>query len=142
MATTQPAAVRSLRDDAPEALATIVDRAVVRDRQQRWPDVPSLMEALVPFASEAGFRAHMPQPTAAVPVVAELERDPGTVGSSQWQPPLAATAALSGTLAAPVPRTLSIVSEAPPDTLSARELRQERGSIRRRGRSGSRPAWR
>jgi serine/threonine-protein kinase len=124
VATTQPATVGSLRADIPEALAAIVDRAVARDRQQRWPDVPSLMEALVPFASEPAFRAQLSQPTAAVPCVAEPMRDPGTTGSSQWEPPLAATAALSGMSAAPVPRTMSL-GEAPPDTLSARELRHD-----------------
>jgi len=52
--TEQPApALRSLRPDAPEALERIVARCLAKKREDRFQDIPSLAEALAPFAGHA-----------------------------------------------------------------------------------------
>jgi serine/threonine protein kinase len=50
-ATTVPSSVAERRPDAPPALAEIVMRAIARDREQRFPNIDALIEALEPFAS-------------------------------------------------------------------------------------------
>ena len=40
----------------PEALASIIDRCLERDRDKRWPDARSLRDALAPFADHVPVR--------------------------------------------------------------------------------------
>lgn len=51
VATTDALPTLQVAPSLPPTLAQIVDRALARDREQRWPDVPSLMHALAPFAA-------------------------------------------------------------------------------------------
>jgi eukaryotic-like serine/threonine-protein kinase len=46
VATTDAMPTKTLRPDAPSGLCALVDRAIRRDRAQRWPDVPSMMQQL------------------------------------------------------------------------------------------------
>ena len=64
VATTDASGVRSVRPDVPAALADVIDRAIARDRTQRWPDIHTLMHQLTPFANESGLRGQSSQPIA------------------------------------------------------------------------------
>jgi serine/threonine-protein kinase len=46
--------VSSFRPDVPRELAALIDSALVKDREQRIPNVAELARGLVPFAPEAG----------------------------------------------------------------------------------------
>jgi len=50
--TTEPEPLRSLRPEVPEALAAVVHRALVRDRESRFASAVDMAEALAPFADE------------------------------------------------------------------------------------------
>ncbi|MET0342709.1 MAG: serine/threonine-protein kinase [Polyangiales bacterium] len=67
VASETPPAPRALCDDLPEALDALILRAIARDRAERVPTVEAFIDMLAPFATEAGFRAHMRQPTAELP---------------------------------------------------------------------------
>ncbi|MET0340168.1 MAG: serine/threonine-protein kinase [Polyangiales bacterium] len=61
-ATTTPAPPHALRPELPEALSTLVMRALARDRDERLASMDALIEALAPFAEpdrfdEVGTRA-------------------------------------------------------------------------------------
>jgi serine/threonine-protein kinase len=130
VATTEPVPIKTLRPDAPSALCAIIDRAIKRDRNQRWPDVPSLMQQLTPFAQAASFRAHMTFQDMTAPRLAQPQRrvaPPPSLPEPTW----AETAAVNGTLprtqseafavATPSPRA----SHFPSDSLLGRELAGE-----------------
>ena len=59
IATTDPLTVYTLRPDLPPELGKVVDRAVARDREQRWQTLPSLMQALAPFRTPDGRNSRM-----------------------------------------------------------------------------------
>jgi serine/threonine-protein kinase len=44
-----PVPIRSRRADIPGPLADVIDRCLVRDPEDRFPDAPSLRAALMPF---------------------------------------------------------------------------------------------
>ncbi len=46
-----PPTLRSARADAPEALEAVISRCLAKAREDRYPDVAALAEALAPFAS-------------------------------------------------------------------------------------------
>jgi serine/threonine protein kinase len=56
--TTEPEPIRNLRPDIPEALATLVHRALQRDREARFASATDMAEALAPFADERS-REHL-----------------------------------------------------------------------------------
>mgnify|MGYP003407073780 FL=1 len=123
-ATTDAVKVRTLRPDVPLVLANIVDRAIARDRTQRWPDVHTLMHQLMPFVAETGFRA---QPTHGVA--------PSTAwpAASTSQPLRAAERSWDATVALPGNTTPAVATRQPrhqtnyrSDSLTARELHQTR----------------
>jgi serine/threonine-protein kinase len=57
MAHTMPSPARQLRPDIPEALDALIQRAMAKDREQRFGSLDELIAALEPFASPAAFRA-------------------------------------------------------------------------------------
>ncbi len=50
--TADPPRLRKFRPEAPEALEEAIARCLVRDLDQRWPDVAGLAAALAPFAPQ------------------------------------------------------------------------------------------
>jgi len=56
--TTEPEPLRNLRPDIPEALAAIVHRALLRDREGRFASAADMAEALAPFTDERS-REHL-----------------------------------------------------------------------------------
>jgi serine/threonine-protein kinase len=56
--TTDPEPLRGIRPDVPEALASIVHRALLRDREGRFASAVDMAEALAPFADERS-REHL-----------------------------------------------------------------------------------
>lgn len=125
VATTEAAPLHSLRPDAPSALCAIIDRAVRRARDERWPDVPSMMQQLVPFAEAASFRAQMPLSGATSPRVAppRLPRAASRLGTASGSASWTSTAPIAHT----APATYASVAtprptQSTPDSLAAREL--------------------
>jgi serine/threonine protein kinase len=120
VATTDAAPLKTVRPDAPNALCAIVDRAVRRARDERWPDVPSLMQALAPFAQAATFRDQMTFQDMTAPRVAQPRRvtPPALPSEGPWTStgPLQTQQAPSVRVATPRPQHV------PPDSLVAREL--------------------
>jgi eukaryotic-like serine/threonine-protein kinase len=110
LATTEATPIKSLRHDTPSALAAIIDRAIRRDRAERWPDIPSLMQQLTPFGEERSFREAMTLKDVTAPRVATPKRP-----VAQREPTWAATAPLPATRPAVVTPNAS-------DSLIAREL--------------------
>ncbi|HEX5660850.1 MAG TPA: serine/threonine-protein kinase, partial [Polyangiales bacterium] len=51
-ATEQPEPRTALRSELPGALARIVERAIAKEREQRWPSLQAMAEALQPFADD------------------------------------------------------------------------------------------
>lgn len=127
VATTDAVPLKTLRPDAPSQLCTIIERAIRRNRDERWPDVASLMAALAPFARRESFREHMSFPDMTAPrVAAPQQRAPRA--ASMLEPHWAGTSALPTTQPATVvPVAMPKTSHAPSDSLVAREL-QESGS--------------
>jgi serine/threonine-protein kinase len=131
VATTDAAPIKTLRPDVPTALCAIVDRAIRRRRDERWPDIASLMEQLAPFASERGLREQMTFQDMTAPRVATAKPPALPARSATpWGPTAHAahTAAMPDTLrhTLDAPPVLSI---APPkqqlpasDSLMAHEL--------------------
>jgi len=56
--TTDPEPLRGIRPDVPEGLASIVHRALLRDREGRFASAVDMAEALAPFADERS-REHL-----------------------------------------------------------------------------------
>ena len=53
-----PKPLRELRPDAPEGLEQVITRCLAKNREERWPNVHELADALLPFApAEASSRA-------------------------------------------------------------------------------------
>jgi len=59
IATEEPLAPKKLRAEVPSQLDAVIRRAMAKDRQRRTPSVAALIAELMPFASEAAFRAQM-----------------------------------------------------------------------------------
>jgi serine/threonine-protein kinase len=124
VATTDAVALKTLRPDAPTALCAIIDRAIRRNRDERWPDVPSLMQQLTPFAQPASFREHMSFRDMTAPRMADPQqraiRAASTLEPADW----------AGTVAFPDTQPAAFLSVATSreasndasDSLTAREL--------------------
>lgn len=56
LATSQPPSMSQLRPDLPLQLTAAIDRSIARERDDRWPDLRSMIAVLTPFANQAGFR--------------------------------------------------------------------------------------
>lgn len=123
VATTEAVPLKTLRPDAPSALCAIIDRAIRRAREERWPDVPSMMQQLAPFAQAASFREHMTFQDMTAPRVAQPRRTTPRPASLSADAPWTSTAPLPHTPPAGfVPLATPRPSQAPPDSLFAREL--------------------
>lgn len=123
VATTEAPPLKSLRPDAPSALCAIIDRAIRRPREERWPDVPSLMQALTPFAQGASFREQMTQRDVTAPRIAVPRRVAPNPLSGSADAHWTSTAPLSQTSAAPPFRVATPrPSHVPSDSLAAHEL--------------------
>lgn len=129
VATTEAPPLKTLRPDAPGALCAIIDRAIRRARDERWPDVPSMMQALTPFAQAASFREQMTFRDMTAPRVAEPRKvaahRPSLSADAGW-PSSAASIAGSTAPLPQAPASYRVAtprpSHVPPDSLVAREL--------------------
>jgi serine/threonine-protein kinase len=83
IATTQPRPLSQILPNVSAGLEDVVARAIARDRNDRYPDIAALIEALLPFASARGSgagagarpsapRASSPQAASSVPAVAPV----------------------------------------------------------------------
>jgi serine/threonine protein kinase len=141
VATMDPVPIKNLRPDAPSALCAIIDRAIARNRDLRWPDVPTLMQQLTPFAQAASFREHMTFRDMTTPRLAPHRQGQGQrPAASPLDAPFttgAGTVALStqpeAFVAAATPRP---ASHYPSDSLIGREL----GDVER-PKSNPLPVW-
>jgi len=109
------APVAALRPELPALLARIVDRAVARERDQRWPQLRALIDALRPFCCESGFAGAPAGQTAA------LLRLHNSGARSNTQP---GAAAVPPALELPVriSRVRTLHAGEPPDTFAPRAL--------------------
>jgi serine/threonine protein kinase len=64
VATSTPTPVKELRPDVPSELASLVERAIAKHREERVPDVATLIRELEPFAQQRTGRIEigLPQP--------------------------------------------------------------------------------
>ncbi len=85
IATGTPTRPRELRPELPQALETVVLKAMAREPEQRYQSVESLARALEPFAEGMTFRVDRPDPTgralsglgtAATPYTSEIPAAP------------------------------------------------------------------
>ena len=121
VATTDAVPLKNLRPDVPAGLCAIIERAIRRNRDERWPDVPSLMAALAPFAQLSTFRENMSFQDMTAPRVAPPQRR-AQRSASPLEPEWAGTAAFPHTQAASLPVATPKASHVPSDSLVAREL--------------------
>jgi serine/threonine-protein kinase len=137
VATTEAVPLKTLRPDAPGALCAIIDRAVRRAREERWPDVPTLMQQLEPFAQPGSFREQMTFQDLTAPRVAQARRVTPRPLTSSADAPWTSTAPLPHTPPAGfVPVATPRHSHVPPDSLIARELEDDE-----RSKSNTLPVW-
>ena len=120
VATTEAVPLKNLRPDVPTGLCAIIERAIRRNREERWPDVPSLMAALAPFAQLGTFRENMSFQDMTAPRAAAPQRR--AQRASPLEPDWAGTAAFPHTQAASVPVATPRATHVPSDSLVAREL--------------------
>lgn len=122
IATTDPPQVKAVRPDVPTPLAQLIDRAIARDRDQRLPDIRSLIRQLRAFSREPNFQRQMTNPKATLPRVAPnlLEHaDHDAQLDQPVPPPIAANRQ-------PPSTTLEVKREHTADTLAARVLASAR----------------
>ncbi|HET8939760.1 MAG TPA: serine/threonine-protein kinase [Polyangiales bacterium] len=120
VATTEAVPLKNLRPDVPTSLCAIVERAIRRDRDERWPDVPSLMAALAPFAQPSTFRESMSFQDMTAPRVAPPQRR-AQRSASPLEPDWAGTAAYPNTQPASLPVATPRATHMQSDSLVARE---------------------
>jgi serine/threonine protein kinase len=83
-ATMEPTRPRELVPDVPEQLEQVVMRAIARDREQRFPSLMALHDALVPFARADGYATEL----VAYPRTSVATAPFGAQGTLQGAPPL------------------------------------------------------
>jgi serine/threonine-protein kinase len=69
VATTNPIPPRELRPDLPPALEQVVMKAMARNRDQRYPSIRALIDALTFLGSTQGFLSQMPHPASGAPLL-------------------------------------------------------------------------
>jgi serine/threonine-protein kinase len=121
VATTEAVPLKNLRPDVPTGLCMIIERAIRRNREERWPDVPSLMEALVPYAQLGTFRENMSFQDMTAPRAAPPQRR-AVRSASPLEPDWAGTAAYPNTQPASIPVVTPKASHVPSDSLVGREF--------------------
>jgi serine/threonine protein kinase len=66
-ATTRPPSAKELRPDLPSYLSDLVTKAMAYDREQRYPSLTALMEALRPVTTDSSYMSMLTSPSGEVP---------------------------------------------------------------------------
>ena len=75
VATTDPPSITSLRPNIPPALAAVVEKAMARERENRYENMTALVAALEPFeTASGGARGSVPPPETTGAVITETTK--------------------------------------------------------------------
>jgi serine/threonine-protein kinase len=82
IANTQPKPPKSLRSDIPRSLDRLIQSAMAKERDQRFPSLEAMIRALEPFVTAELFRIQMTADDAALPRVISPSQQPLPVESA------------------------------------------------------------
>jgi serine/threonine-protein kinase len=129
-ATTEPASLATVLPDAPTEIIVIVDRALKKERDQRWADASAMRDAIaavheklfgrVPSAEDLAPVVHVSRASLSKQTSADISGDATVIDSSQSSPDAVVRLDDSDQMAATKPSTVPSVT--PPVTQKSAEV--------------------